>query len=153
MTAGYRNPATLEQMPEARLGKTARDVWDILQARQEPGGLVAIRQKELAQRLGISVPSVSKAISELKDRGLVNGRTQHGKILIHPLFAAYDSEAHMVNHVQDPETHIWPLNFPGMTVAVPRGSDPRHGTDFDPDPDGGEDAPLPEGQPFLRLAG
>ncbi|MEU6756032.1 helix-turn-helix domain-containing protein [Streptomyces sp. NPDC046685] len=153
MTAGYRNPATFEQMPEARLGKTARDVWDILQARQQPGGLVAVKQKDLAERLDITVPSVSRAISELKDRGLVNGRTQHGKILIHPLFAAYESEAHMINHVQDPGTHIWPLTFPGTAVALPRGADPRHGTDFDPDPDGGEEAPMAEAAPFLRLAG
>ncbi|MFJ6722386.1 helix-turn-helix domain-containing protein [Streptomyces sp. NPDC091259] len=154
MIAGYRNPATFEAMPDARLGKTARDVWDILQARQEPGGLVRITQKELAERLGITVPSVSRAISELKDRGLVNGRTQHGKVLIHPLFAGYESEAHLLNHIHDPDTHLWPLNFPDTTIDLPRGSDPRHGTGFDPDPDpdGGEDAPMPEPQPFLRIA-
>jgi DNA-binding transcriptional MocR family regulator len=148
-----RNPDMFERLPDAGLGKTARDVFDILQGRQEPGGLVHITQKELAARLSITVPSVSRAIGELKDRGLVHPRTVHGKVQIHPLFAAYESATHMVNHLKDESTHLWPLNFPGKTVPLPAGKDPRSGTSFDPDPDGGEDAPLPEALPTLRLAG
>ncbi|MFE1444274.1 helix-turn-helix domain-containing protein [Streptomyces sp. NPDC058739] len=149
-----RNPDMFERLPDAGLGRTAREVFDILQARQEPGGLVRITQKEIAGRLGIGVPSVSRAIGDLKDRGLVHPRTVHGKVQIHPLFAAYESATHMVNHLKDPSTHLWPLNFPGRAMPLPSGSDPRSGTSFDPDPDGGESAPLPETPPSrLRLAG
>ncbi|MFI9155719.1 helix-turn-helix domain-containing protein [Streptomyces sp. NPDC053367] len=146
-----RNPDMFERLPDAQLGKTARDVFDILQARQEPGGLVRIAQKELAARLSITVPSVSRAIGELKDRGLVHPRTVHGRVQIHPLFAAYESMAHMVNTLKDETTHLWPLTFPGKTVPLPSGSDPRSGTGFDPDPDGGEPAPLPDAPAQLRL--
>ncbi|MGW2181231.1 helix-turn-helix domain-containing protein [Streptomyces sp. NPDC001732] len=152
--AVVRNPDMFERLPDAALGRTASDVFNVLQARQEPGGLVRIAQKDLAKRLGITVPSVSRAIGELKDRGLVHPRTVHGRVQIHPLFAAYESAAHMVNHLQDPDTHLWPLNFPGRAVPLPGGKDPRSGTRFDPDPDpdGGEDTPLPEAGPTLRLA-
>ena len=50
-------------------------------------------------------------------------------------------------------THLWPLNFPGTSVPLPSGTDPRSGTSFDPDPDGGDELPLPEALPTLRLAG
>ncbi|MEU9354963.1 helix-turn-helix domain-containing protein [Streptomyces griseoloalbus] len=151
-TALVRNPDMFERLPDAGLGKTAREVFDILQARQEPAGLVRITQKQLAERLGITVPSVSRAIGELKDRGLVHPRTVHGKVQLHPLFAAYESMAHMVNHLKDESTHLWPLAFPGKMVPLPSGHDPREGTSFDPDPDDGEPAPLPEVKAPLRIA-
>ncbi|MER6109268.1 helix-turn-helix transcriptional regulator [Streptomyces hirsutus] len=146
------NPAMWEHLPNARLKSTARDVLDILTARQEPGGEVQITQGELAERLGISQAAVSRAISQLKDIGILEGRTKHGVVRIHPLLAGYESEAHMVNHLTDPDTYLWPLRYESG-VRPPRRSDPRSGTSFDPDPDGGEDAPLPEVSPTLRLAG
>jgi DNA-binding transcriptional MocR family regulator len=152
-TPGFHNPEIFEVLPNARLSRTARDVFDILTARQEPGGTVRIRQDEIATRLGITQASVSRAIGQLKDRGLIEGRQRQGTVLIHPLLAGYESLAHMVNHLQDPSTYLWPLNFPTGDIRPPRRSDPRSDTDFDPDPDGGEDAPTPETRPTLRLAG
>lgn len=152
-TPGYHNPEVWEQLPNAGLSPNARDVFDILTARQEPGGLVRIKHKEIAERLGISGPSASRAVGQLKDKGILDGRTRHGVILIHPLLAGYESLAHMMNHVQDPDTHLWPLNIPGCDIRPPRRNDPRSGTSLDPDPDGGEDAPVPAVRPSLRLAG
>jgi len=60
---------------------------------------------------------------------------------------------HIVNHLQAADTFGWPLNFPTGDIRPPRARDARVGTDFDPDPDGGEDAPLPKARPTLRLAG
>ncbi|RPK53953.1 hypothetical protein [Streptomyces sp. ADI95-17] len=57
------------------------------------------------------------------------------------------------NHLKCPDTFVWPLNFPTGDIRPPRARDARTGTDFDPDPDGGEDAPTPEARPALRLAG
>ncbi|MEU7296414.1 helix-turn-helix domain-containing protein [Streptomyces exfoliatus] len=152
---GFRNPDAFEVLPNACLNTTARDVFDILQARQEPCGLVRIRQTDLAKRLNISQAAVSRAIGQLKDKGLLNGRHRQGSVLIHPLFAAYESLAHMLNHLSDPDTFVWPLNFPTGNIRPPRTSDARTNTGFDPnpDPDGGEDAPAPETRPNLRLAG
>ncbi|MFJ3713236.1 replication/maintenance protein RepL [Streptomyces sp. NPDC090053] len=150
---GFHNPVIWETLPNARLNLTSRDVFDILSARQSPGGEVHVKQKELAERLGISLPAVSRAMSALRDAGLVEGRTRHGKVLIHPLFAGYESAAHMDSHLRDPGTFIWPLNFPSSEIRPPRRNDPRAGTDYDPDPDGGDDASAPEQRPTLRLAG
>lgn len=74
-------------------------------------------------------------------------------MLIHPLLADYESLSHMVNHLKDPDTFVWPLNFPTGGIRPPRAQGARTGTDFDPDPDGGEDAPAPEARPTLRPAG
>ncbi|MCX5206079.1 helix-turn-helix domain-containing protein [Streptomyces sp. NBC_00237] len=150
---GFHNPAAWEQLPNAGLTSTARDIFDILQARQAPGGDVRIKQSDLAARLGIHQASVSRAMSELRDTGLIEGRTRHGRVLIHPLFAGYQSYAHMINHIEDPDTHIWPLRFASGDVRPPRRSDPRTGTEFDPDPNGGEPAPAVAARPNLRLAG
>lgn len=150
------NPAIWEHLPNARLRSTARDVFDILTARQYPGGAVRITQAELSGRLGISQAAVSRAIGELKDIGILEGRTKRGALRIHPLLAGYESEAHMINSISDPDTYLWPLRYESG-VRPPRRSDPRTGTMFDPDPDpdpdGGEDALLPEALPTLRLAG
>ncbi|MFF3314620.1 hypothetical protein ACFYV5_03800 [Streptomyces sp. NPDC003035] len=56
-------------------------------------------------------------------------------------------------HLKDPDTFVWPLNFPTGDIRPPRARDARTGTDFEPDPEGGEDAPAPEVRPTLRLAG
>ncbi|MGW1767703.1 helix-turn-helix transcriptional regulator [Streptomyces sp. NPDC002073] len=152
-TPGFHNPEIFEVLPNARLSPTARDVFDILTARQEPGGLVRIRQQDIAGRLDLSQAAVSRAIGQLRDKGLLGERQRQGTVRIHPLLAGYESPAHMINHLQDPNTFIWPLNFPTGGVRPPRNSDPRTGTDFDPDPDGGEDAPLVPPLPSLRLAG
>lgn len=150
---GFHNPEIWEQLPNARLSPTARDVFDVLTARQEPGGIVHIRQEQIAERLGIPQATVSRAMGHLKDKGIIEGRVRRGRVLIHPLLAGYESMAHMLNHVQDPTTHIWPLNFPAGEIRPPRRNDPRTGTDFDPEPDGGGDAPVSEARPGLRLAG
>lgn len=152
---GFRSPDASEVLPNARLSSTARDVFDILSARQEPGGLVRILQNDLAERLGISQAAVSRSIGQLKDKGLLGGRHRQGSVLIHPLFAAYESLSHMIHHLSDPDTFVWPLNFPTGGVRPPRTSDPRTNTGFDPepDPDGGEKAPEPGLQPPLRLVG
>ncbi|MFG2174751.1 hypothetical protein ACGFMO_25900 [Streptomyces niveus] len=73
-------------------------------------------------------------------------------VLIHPLLAGNESLSHMVNHLKAPDTFVWPLNFPTGDIRPPRARDARIGTDFDPDPGGGEDAPLPDAPPALRLA-
>ncbi|MFB8037735.1 helix-turn-helix transcriptional regulator [Streptomyces sp. NPDC056004] len=150
---GFHNPEIWETLPNARLSPTARDVLDILTARQQAGGLVRIRQQDIANRLGISQAAVSRAIGQLKDKGILDGRHRQGTVLIHPLMAGYESLAHMINHLQDPATFVWPLNFPTGDMRPSRGRDARTGTGFDPDPDGGEDAPLPGTRPSLRLAG
>lgn len=150
---GFHNPEIWEHLPNAGLSPTARDVFDILTARQEPGGIVHIRQDEIAERLGVPQAAVSRAVGQLKDKGIIEGRVRRGRMLIHPLLAGYESLAHMVNHIQDPSTHIWPLNFPTGEIRPPRRSDPRAGSDFDPDPDDGEEAPADQSRPTLRLAG
>lgn len=150
---GFHNPAIWEQLPNAGLSPTARDVLDILTARQLPGGEVLIKQEQVAERLGISRAAVSRAMGQLRDAGLIEPRTRHGRTLIHPLFAGYESLAHMINHIEDASTHVWPLNFPSGDIRPPRRSDPRTGTRFDPDPGGGEDVPAPKERPNLRLAG
>ncbi|MCX5443833.1 winged helix-turn-helix domain-containing protein [Streptomyces sp. NBC_00063] len=109
---GFHNPEIFETLPNARLSPTARDVFDILTARQEASGLVRIRQKDLAKRPDISQAAVSRAIGQLKDKGILDGRHRQGTILIRPLLAAYESLAHMINHLQDPTTFVWPLNYP-----------------------------------------
>ncbi|TSB25638.1 winged helix-turn-helix domain-containing protein (plasmid) [Streptomyces sp. NBC_01525] len=150
---GFHNPEIWETLPNARLSPTARDVLDVLTTRQNAGGLVEIRQHEIAKRLGISQAAVSRAIGQLKDKGILDGRHRQGAVLIHPLLAGYESMTHMINHLQDPSTFVWPLNFPTGDMRPPRVSDARSGTGFDPDPDDGEDAPLPDTRPTLRLAG
>ncbi|GHA47776.1 hypothetical protein GCM10010329_82750 [Streptomyces spiroverticillatus] len=147
--AGFHNPAAWEQLPNARLSPTARDIFDVLQGRQEPRGHVRITQNELATRLNTTQSAISRAMSELRDTGLIHARTRHGQILIHPLYAGYESLAHMVNHIQDPDTHLWPLAFPASDIRPPRRCDP-HPT---PDGDGGEPAPTPAPRPHLHLAG
>jgi len=151
--AGFHNPQLFEVLPNACLSATARDIFDVLTARQEPGGLVHIRQQELAERLGLSQSAVSRAIGQLRDKGIISERQRKGTLLIHPLLAGYESLAHMTNHLQAPDTHVWPINFPTGDIRPPRVRDGRTGTDFDPDPDGGEDAPALETRPSLRLAG
>ncbi|MEU7296379.1 replication/maintenance protein RepL [Streptomyces exfoliatus] len=152
--SGVRHPDYFENMADAELTKTGTKVWNILQSRQEYAGTVRLRQKDLSERLGLTESTVSRALDELKERGLVHPQgTKRGVILINPLFAAYESTAHMVNHLADPSTYIWPVTFPERTIRR-RVSDPRTGTGFDPDPDGGEEASAPEEQrPNLRLAG
>lgn len=134
--SGFHNPEIFEILPNACLPPTARDVFDILTASQEPGGLVRIRQQDIAERLGLTQSVVSRAIGQLRDKGIISERQRKGTVLIHPLLAGYESLSHMVNHLKDPDTFVWPLNFP--TGA---------------DPDGGEDAPVPDARPTLRLAG
>ncbi|MER6916761.1 helix-turn-helix domain-containing protein [Streptomyces sp. NPDC000594] len=150
---GFHNPEIFEVLPNACLSPTARDVFDVLTSRQEPGGLVKIRQQELAERLGLTQSVVSRAISQLRDKGIISERQRRGEVLIHPLLAGYESLSHMVNHLKAPDTFVWPLNFPTGDIRPPRARDARIGTGFDPDPDGGEDAPLPDAPPSLRLAG
>ncbi|MCB5181891.1 helix-turn-helix transcriptional regulator [Streptomyces antimicrobicus] len=150
---GFHNPEIFEVLPNACLSPTARDVLDILTARQEPGGLVRIRQQDIAERLGLTQSVVSRAIGQLRDKGILSERQRKGTVLIHPLLAGYESLAHMINHLKDPDTFVWPLNFPTGDIRPPRARDARTGTDFDPDPDGGEDGPVPETRPTLRLAG
>ncbi|BDT39515.1 MarR family transcriptional regulator [Streptomyces yaizuensis] len=152
--AVVHNPAIWEQLPNARLRGTARDVFDVLTARQEPGGHVRIYQGDIAERLNITKGAVSRAMSDLRDLGLIHPRTKQGYVLIHPLFAGYESVAHMVNHLDDPATEVWALRFPVGDMQRPRrAADARTGTGSDPDPDGGEGAPAPEARPNLRLAG
>lgn len=133
----YHNPDVFEYLPNARLNGSARDVFDILSARQQPGGEVKITQTELGRRLGIPQSNVSRAISHLKDKGIISPRTRQGRYTIHPLLAGYSSLDHMLSHLRDPQTAMWPLNFPADELRPPRRSDPRAGTPFDPDPNGG----------------
>ncbi|MFJ3906241.1 helix-turn-helix transcriptional regulator [Streptomyces sp. NPDC090025] len=152
---GFHNPEIFEVLPNACLSPTARDVFDVLTARQEPGGLVRIRQQEIAERLGLTQPVVSRAIGQLRDKGIISERQRRGAVLIHPLLAGYESLPHMVNHLKAPDTFVWPLNFPTSGIRPPRTGDARTGTAFDPDPDpdGGEHVSAPDSRPTLRLAG
>ncbi|MFB6630019.1 helix-turn-helix domain-containing protein [Streptomyces sp. NPDC056362] len=152
--SGVRHPDFFENMADAELTKTGMKVWSILQSRQQFAGTVQLRQKDIAERLELTESTVSRALDELKERGLVHPQgAKRGIILINPLFAAYESDAHMRNHLADPDTYIWPVTFPERTIRR-RASDARTDTSFDPDPDGGEEAPVPEEQrPALRLAG
>ncbi|MFD9339938.1 helix-turn-helix transcriptional regulator [Streptomyces sp. NPDC060028] len=152
-TPGFHNPEAFEILPNARLSPTARDVFDVLTARQEPGGLVRIKQQDLAKRLDLSQAAVSRAISQLRDKGIIGERQRQGTVLIHPLLAGYESLAHMVNHLQNTTTFVWPLHFPTGNIRPPRSNDPRTDTDFDPDPDGSENIPSTETRPTLHLAG
>lgn len=93
------------------------------------------------------------SISQLRDKGIISKRQREGMLLIHPLLVGYESLAHMTNHLKAPDTHVWPTNFPVGDIRPPRVSDGRTGTDFAPDPDAGEDVPLGDVQPSLRLAG
>jgi hypothetical protein len=93
------------------------------------------------------------AIGQLRNKGIISERQRKGTLLIHPLLAGYESLAHMTNHLQAPDTQVWPINFPTGDIRPPRVRDGRTGTDFDPDPDGGEDAPVLGALPALRLAG
>lgn len=148
---GYRNALVDEYLPNARLGATARDVLDIMSARQEPGGLVRVKQEEVAVRLNISQGSVSKAIGRLKDAGLLAPRSKQGQYQIHPLFAGYSSREHMLTVLADPDTEVWELAFPADDIRPAR--DPRAGTAFDPDdPGGGEPAAVLEPVRHLYLA-
>ncbi|MEC3992019.1 hypothetical protein VSR01_00045 [Actinacidiphila sp. DG2A-62] len=125
-------------------------VFDVLTARQEPGGLVRVRQQELAERLDITRRRPARSAS-CATRAILGDRQRRGTVLIHPLLAGYESLTHMLNHLQDPATFMWPLNLPTGDIRPPRSSDPRTGADFDPDPDGGEDAPYPKpGPPCTR---
>ena len=53
----------------------------------------------------------------------------------------------MTNHLEDPDTHVWPINFPTGDIRPPRARDARTGTDFDPDRDSSEDARPPRHAP------
>ncbi|MER6187728.1 hypothetical protein [Streptomyces sp. NPDC001652] len=120
-------------------------------ARRQTRFLACERHRNPPERFGQS--SVSRAIGQLRDKGIISERQRKGTLLIHPLLAGYESLAHMTNHLKAPDTHLWPINFPTGDIRPPRVRDVRAGTDFDPDPDGGEDAPAPEARPSLRLAG
>ncbi|MFJ8854925.1 helix-turn-helix transcriptional regulator [Streptomyces sp. NPDC102437] len=102
---------------KACLSATARDIFDVLTARQEPGGLVRIRQQQLAERLGLSQSAVSRAIGQLRGKGIISERQRKGTLLIHPLLAGYESLAHKTNHLEAPDTHVWPINSPWATSA------------------------------------
>lgn len=67
---GFHNSEIFEVLPNACLSLTARDVFDVLTARQEPGGLVKIRQQDIAERLGLTQSVVSRAIGQLRDKGI-----------------------------------------------------------------------------------
>ncbi|WP_319729835.1 hypothetical protein [Streptomyces sp. MB09-01] len=99
-------------------------VFDILTARQEPGDLLRIRQQDIAERHGLTQSVASLAIEQQRDKG-VSERQRKGTVLIHPLLAGYESLAHMVNHLKDPETFVWPLNFPTGDIRPLRARDAR----------------------------
>lgn len=153
LDSGYRHPDFFEHMADAELTKTGTKVWNILQSRQEYGGHARLRQRDIASRLGLTESTVSRALDELKERGLVHPQgSKKGVIVIHPLFAKYESAAHLANTLADPDTYVWPVRFPDRTLRR-RASDPRTGSGFDPDPDGGQEVPVAEAQPHLKLAG
>jgi CRP-like cAMP-binding protein len=69
------------------LSPTARDVFDVLTAHQESGGLVEIRQQDVAEGLGLIQSVVSHAIGQLRDKGIISERQRKGTVLIHRLLA------------------------------------------------------------------
>jgi hypothetical protein len=148
---GFHNPDTFELLPNACLSPTARDIFDVLTARQEPGGLVRMRQQDIAERLGLTQSAVSRAVGQLRDKGILGERQQQGVLLIHPLLAGYESLAHMVNHLKDPDTYLWPLNFPTGDIRPPRTRDARDGTRFASGTGDGEEAPAPPARPVLGV--
>ncbi|MFJ8469874.1 helix-turn-helix domain-containing protein [Streptomyces swartbergensis] len=76
-------------------------MFDVLTARQEPGGLVRIRQQDIAERLALTQSVVSREIGQLQDKGIIE-RQRKGTVLIHPLLAGYESLTHMVKPPQGP---------------------------------------------------
>ncbi|MFJ8871348.1 helix-turn-helix transcriptional regulator [Streptomyces sp. NPDC102473] len=148
---GFHNPDSFELLPNACLSPTARDVFDVLTARQEPGGLVCIRQQDIAERLRLTQSAVSRAVGQLRDKGILGERQRQGTLLIHPLLAGYESLAHMVDHLKDPDTFVWPLNFPTGDVRPPRTRDARDGTRFASGPGDGEEAPVRKARPVLGV--
>ncbi|MFA7768196.1 hypothetical protein [Streptomyces sp. NRRL S-448] len=99
----------------------------ILTARQKPGGPVRIRQQDSAERHGFTQSVASHALGQLRNKGILSERLRTGTVLIHPLLAGYESLAHMVNHLKEPEAFVRPLNFPQATSGLrgPRCPD-RH---------------------------
>ncbi|MGW8882026.1 helix-turn-helix transcriptional regulator, partial [Streptomyces mirabilis] len=118
--AGFRDPQMYEVLPNACLSSTARDIFDVLTARQEPGGLVHVRQQELAERLGLSQSAVSRAIGQLRDKGIISERQRKGTLLIHPLLASYESLAHMTTTREGPPGHTRPGGYRGGELRRPR---------------------------------
>ncbi|MEV0011106.1 helix-turn-helix domain-containing protein [Streptomyces sp. NPDC051840] len=148
---GFHNPDAFELLPNACLSPTARDILDVLTARQEPGGLVRMRQQDIAERLSLTQSAVSRAVGQLRDKGILGERQRQGTLLIHPLLAGYESLAHMVDHLKDPDTLVWPLNFPTGDIRPPRTRDARDGTRFASGSSGGERASAPPGRAVLGI--
>ncbi|WP_158835078.1 helix-turn-helix transcriptional regulator [Streptomyces sp. NRRL S-350] len=116
------NSLTFEYLPNAKLNGTERDILDILFSRQEYGGLVEVTQKELAKRLGVQQPNISRALAGLAQRGIIDPPEirRRGQIRIHPLFARYPSARHAAAVLQDPELVTWRLDIPTPEMRPPR---------------------------------
>lgn len=118
----WMNSLAHEYLPNAKLTSTERDVLDILFSRQEFGGLVNITQAKLAKRLGVQQPNISRALTGLAQRGLIDPPEirRRGQVRIHPLFARYPSARHASAVLQDPDLVTWPLAIPTPEMRPPR---------------------------------
>ncbi|MFF1691713.1 hypothetical protein [Streptomyces sp. NPDC058254] len=126
--------------------EAARNVLDHMTVHHDDQALVTMTQSSLAVKFNCSQSKISRAIAQLSKQNFA-WKEKRGLYRLHPLLAAYESLAHMINHMHDPNTFVWPLNYPTGEIRPPRTSDARTDTGFDPDPDGGEDAPTPETRP------
>ncbi|MFE3879147.1 helix-turn-helix transcriptional regulator [Kitasatospora sp. NPDC059146] len=116
------NSLVYEYLPNAKLTSTERDVLDILFSRQQYGGLVEVTQKSLAKRLGVQQPNISRALTGLAQRGIIDPPEirRRGQVRIHPLFARYPSARHATAVMQDPDLVTWSLNIPTPEMRPPR---------------------------------
>ncbi|MGW2110026.1 hypothetical protein [Streptomyces sp. NPDC001948] len=143
-TGFFVNQEAFGHLPEAKLTRTARDVFDILFSRQIIGqaGKVSIKQEELAKTLKIGQPKVSKAEAELRAKGIVRNRSR-GRIEVHPLFGVFENPATMKSAALQALEEGWDLRFHEPADG---------GQDDGPDGDGGQPLAVVYPMPVLRKA-
>ncbi|GAA2639805.1 hypothetical protein GCM10010425_50260 [Streptomyces spororaveus] len=65
--------------------------FDVLTARKGPGACSASDSRTSPNASGRTQSVVSRAIGQLRDKGILSERQRKGTVLIHPLQAGYES--------------------------------------------------------------
>lgn len=143
-TGFFVNQEAFGHLPEAKLSRLAREVFDVLFSRQilGHGGKVSIKQEELAEILKIGQPKISRAEAELRTKGIVRSRSR-GRIEVHPLFGVFESQAAMKSAALQALEEGWDLRFHEPADG---------GQDDGPDGDGGQPLAVVYPMPRLRKA-